>query len=196
MLPPIRLVPILCAASGLMAQASCDLNSLVLQASRYIAHETAGQAHPQDLTLFRIIGTGDAGEAPMFKGGDLQVWTLIYQIDPDGPQPPQGGQAAQSVSVRCSHGLFNTLIWSPLPVFDAKSLQWAWFALSLDDAIVRLERIGHTRGFTSVTLMRPMHPRYPDECTFVFKCLPEHAYVGISAQTGLELWTEPFPSSF
>jgi len=195
MLPALRLAPLLCAASGLMAQASCDLNSLVLQASRYIAHETAGQSHGQELTLFRIIGTGDSGETPMLRGADLQVWTLIYQIDPDGAPPPgQDGPDARSVSVQCSHGLFNTLIWSPLPVFDAKSLQWAWFALSLDDAIARLERAGHNRGFTSVTLMRPMHPRYPDECTFIFKCLPEHAYVGISAQTGQELWTEPFPS--
>jgi hypothetical protein len=41
--------------------------------------------------------------------------------------------------------------------------------------------------------MRPLHPRYPDECTFVFKCPLDKQFVGISAQTGKKLWTEPFP---
>ena len=194
MLPPLRLIPLLCAASGLMAHVTGDLNSLVLQASRFVAHETAGPSQHRDLTLFRIIGTGGDGETPMHGVADLQVWTLIYQVSSaEAPPPGRSDQDAQSLWVQCSHGLFSSMIWSPLPVFDAKSLQWAWFALNLDDAVAKLEGLGHSRGFTSVTLMRPMHPRYSDECTFVFKCQSDHAYVGISAQTGNELWTEPFP---
>jgi len=190
----LRLIPILCATSGLMAQAMGDLNSLAIQAGRYIAFETAGQAfHPQ-LTLFRIIGTsGGEVESTLQKGADIQLWTLIYQIDPSGsPPPPRGDDAPQSVSVQCSHGLFNALVWSPLPVFDAKSLQWAWFAISLDEAIAELRRRGFTRGFSNLTVMRPMHPHTSDECTFVFECPLDRAYVGVSAQTGRTLWTEPF----
>ncbi len=91
---PFRLATILCATSGLMAQTMNDLNSLVLQASRYADHQSAGQAQPPELTLFRIIGN---------TGSD------------------------------------------------------------------------------------------PDECTFIFKCPLDHQFVGISAQTGKKLWTEPFP---
>jgi hypothetical protein len=189
-----RLIPALCVSSGLTAQAMSDLNSLVIQSSRYIARQTEGQPVHQDLTLFRVIGAGSGEETLMHAGRDIQTWTLIYQIDPAGvPVPPQKGQAFQSLSVQCNDGLFNALLWSPLPVFDAKSLQWAWFAVSLDEAIDERKGLGYNRGFANVTLMRPMHPRYSDESTFVFKCPPDKVYVGISAQTGKKLWTEPFP---
>ena len=85
------------------------------------------------------------------------------------------------------------LFWSPLPIFDRKSLEQAWITLTLDAAIGQLRRQGFTRGFTSLTVMRPLHPRISDECTFVFKCPPDQAFVGISAQTGKWLWTEAFP---
>jgi hypothetical protein len=182
-----------------MAQAMSDLNALVLQAGRYAAHESAAQGPHQQLELFRIIG-GSGGEpgSLMHKAVDVQMWTLIYQIDPadataGAPAGLQPGDISQSVSVQCVRGLFNAMVWSPLPVFDAKSLQWAWFALSLDDAVAQLNREGYTRGFSSVTLVRPMHPHISDECTFVFRCPPDHAYVGISAETGEKLWTESFP---
>ncbi len=194
MLAPVRLLLAFFAASGLMAQAMGDLNSLVLQASRYADHETARQAFHRDLALFRIIGTsGDGEEAIMRTGVDLQQWTLIYRIEAPAGPPPRGDMTPQSVSIQCTRGMFDGLHWSPLPVFDAKSLQWVWIAVSLDDAIDQLNRQGYTRGFSSLTIMRPLHPRYPDECTFVFKCPPDHAFVGISAQTGKKLWTETFP---
>jgi hypothetical protein len=193
MLAPVRLLLVCFAACGLMAQAMGDLNSLVLQASRYADHETARQGFHRDLALFRIIGTsGDGEEAVMRTGLDLQQWTLVYLIEaPAGP--PVGAEAPQSVSIQCTRGMLDGLHWSPLPVFDAKSLQWAWIAISLDDAIGQLNRLGYTRGFSNLTIMRPLHPRFPDECTFVFKCPLDHAFVGISAQTGKKLWTEPFP---
>ncbi|MDR3670584.1 MAG: hypothetical protein P4L36_07060 [Holophaga sp.] len=192
MLFPVRLILVLCAGCGLMGQTMSDLNSLVFQASRYLAHQAEAQkAHPE-LTLFRIVGTrGGATESLMQNGLDIQQWTLIYQIgSPDAP--PRSRDDMQSVSVQCRSGMFNTLVWSPLPVFDAKSLQWVWIAVSLDDAVAELKRLGYTHGFTTLTVMRPMHPRLPDECTFVFKCPPDQVFVGISAQTGRELWTEPF----
>ena len=89
--------------------------------------------------------------------------------------------------------MFTDLAWSPLPIFDCKSLEQVWITLTLDAAIAQLRRQGFTRGFTALTVMRPLHPRLPDECTFVFKCAPDQAFVGISAQTGKWLWTEPFP---
>jgi len=190
-----RLATILCATSGLMAQAMSDLNSLVLQAGRYADHQYAGQAQPPELTLFRIIGdSGSGGETIMRSGVDIQQWTLVYQVDwPAAPPPRVGGLLAQSVTIPCVSGAFQAMRWSTLPVFDAKSIQWVWLAVSLDDAIAQLNRLGYTRGFASLTIMRPLHPRYPDECTFVFKCPLDHQFVGISAQTGKKLWTEPFP---
>jgi hypothetical protein len=178
-----------------MAQTTGDLNSLVLQASRYIAFETAGQAQNPQLALYRIIGTSGGSEESLMQGGvDIQLWTLVYQVEPaQAPPPLQPAGIALSASVRCIRGMFNALVWSPLPVFDAKSLQWAWIAISLDDAIAELKSRGFTRGFSNLTVMRPMHPHYSDECTFVFKCPLDHAYVGISAQTGRGLWTEPIP---
>jgi hypothetical protein len=177
-----------------MAETMSDLNSLVIQASRYTAHQAQGRkAHPE-LTLFRIIGTaGGPTESLMQDGLGIQQWTLIYQIDPaDFPPPLRPGDDLHSVSVQCRSGLFNAMVWSPLPVFDAKSLQWAWIAISPEDAIAELRRLGHTHGFTSLTIERPMHPRFPDECTFVFKCPTDQVVVGVSAQTGRELWTAPF----
>jgi hypothetical protein len=190
-----RLATILCATSGLMAQAMSDLNSLVLQASRYADHLSAGQTQPPELTLFRIIGnSGGEEDAVMRSGVDIQKWTLVYQVDwAAGPAPRAGALLAQSVSIPCVSGAFQAMQWSSLPVFDAKSIQWVWLALSLDEAIAQLNRLGYTRGFGSLTIMRPLHPRYPDECTFVFKCPLDHLFVGISAQTGKKLWTEPFP---
>jgi len=174
-----RLIPALCVCSGLMAQAMSDLNSLVIQSSRYIAKQTEGQPVHPDLNLFRIIGASGGAETLMHAGTDVQMWTLIYQIDPAGaPVPPMKDQAFQSLSVQCNYGLFNAMLGSPLPVFDAKSLQWAWFAVSLDEAIDELKGLGFTRGFANVTVMRPMHPRYPDECTFIFKCPPRQGLRG------------------
>jgi hypothetical protein len=129
----------------------------------------------------------------MHSAADLQQWTLIYQIDPGGGPATRPCDHPQSASILCARGLFTTVQWSPLPVFDAKILQWAWFALSLEDAIAQLNSQGYTQGFTTVTLERPMHPGVSDECTYVFKCPLDRAFVGISAQTGEKLWTEAFP---
>ena len=194
MLPATRLVPILCAASGLMAQSVGDINSLILQASRYAAHEAAERAPHRELTLYRVIGTCGGEDALMHAGVDVQQWRLVYQIEsPAAPPPALAGEIAQSLTVPCTRGMFGDLLWSPLPVFDAKSLQWIWIAIGLDQAIARLNQEGYTRGFCNLTIFRPLHPRYPDECTFVFKCPLDGAFVGISGQTGKKLWTEPFP---
>jgi hypothetical protein len=185
----------LCATSGLVVQAMSDLNSLVLQAGRFAAHQTAPQTLAPELTLFRIIGGSGKGEATVMRSGtDIQQWTLEYQVDwPAGPPPPTALASSQSVSIPCSGGMFQDMQWSPFPVFDAKSIQWVWLAVSLDDAIAQLNNLGYTRGFSSLTVFRPLHPRYPDECTYVFKCPLDHLFVGISAQTGKKLWTEAFP---
>jgi hypothetical protein len=100
---------------------------------------------------------------------------------------------SQSLWVQCNHGEFNCMEWSPLPIFDCKSLEWTWIAISLDEAVAQLNRQGFTRGFSSLTLQRPLNPRFPDEATFVFKCPADHAFVGLSALTGQKLWTEAFP---
>jgi hypothetical protein len=86
------------------------------------------------------------------------------------------------------------MVWSPLPVFDCKCLEWVWITVTLDAAVAQLRCQGFIRGFTSMTLMRPLYFRYPDECTYVFKCALDHAYVGISAETGQFLWAEPYQS--
>ena len=183
---PLRLAPLACLAPVLLAQGTGDLNSLVLQAGRYADFATAGQASRPVLTLYRIIGGSGDGANPVMRAGvDLQQWTLVYQVE--GPPPPAAGEAAQSLSVQCTRGMFNGLQWSQLPVFDARSLQWAWIAVSLDDAIAQLNRLGCTRGFSSLTVMRPLHPRFPDETTFIFKCEADRLFVGISAQTGRKL---------
>jgi len=156
---------------GLFAQSVNDLNSLVLQADRFASRQMA-PCHAKTLDLFRIIGTSGQGpENLMEKGVDLGQWTLMYQAGGVAGPPPG----------------------PPLPIFDCKTLEPVWITLTLDAAIDQLRRQGFSRGFSSLTLMRPLHPRLPDECTFVFKCPPEEAFVGISAQTGKWLWTEPFP---
>jgi len=179
---------------GLFAQSVNDLNSLVLQADRFASRQMA-PCHAKTLDLFRIIGTSGQGpENLMEKGVDLGQWTLMYQAGGvAGPPPGPPGGPWQSVSIHCQHGMFTDLAWSPLPIFDCKTLEPVWITLTLDAAIDQLRRQGFSRGFSSLTLMRPLHPRLPDECTFVFKCPPEEAFVGISAQTGKWLWTEPFP---
>jgi hypothetical protein len=192
----LRYLAILWTATGLMAQTVSDLNSLVLQGDRYAAHAMADRKPRRSLSLFRIIGAG-ARPHPclMEKSTDLQEWTLIYQIDPDnGPAPGPVDDGQQSVALHCCRGFFQDMVWSPLPVFDCRSLECIWITLTLDGAISQLNQGGHTRGFSTLTIIRPLHPHYPDECTFIFKCDPERLYVGISAQTGQELWTEPFLS--
>lgn len=201
----VKRLMLLCGCGwGLLAQSVNDLNSLALQAHRYaIREQDAARCAPvPELGLYRIVGTsGGAEDALMQNGVDLQQWALEFQVerpfvpppgrqDCSGPGRPDDGQ--QSVTIRCGHGLFTDLAWSPLPVFDCKSMEWAWFTISLEEAVSRLRRQGFTRGFTRLTLMRPLYYRYPDECTYVFKCPLDHAYVGISAETGRMLWTEAF----
>ena len=185
----------LCASGGLRASPVNDLNSLILQADRYAGHETAGQSPPPRLSLFRIVGTAGPGGELMEKAVELQQWNLTYQINPeDAPVPPSPLDRMQSLSIHCIRGYFKEVVWSPFPIFDCKCLEWVWITISLDEAVARLNRLGFTRGFTSLTVMRPLHPGLPDECTFVFKCPRDCFYVGISAQTGQELWREAFPS--
>jgi hypothetical protein len=216
----------------LPAQAVNDLNSLVLEAGRFAAHNQTGQPAPNRLALFRIVGDGGGSQEALTLGTDIQRWTLIYQVQPaqDGvsrprlgtpwgstrgdeagarqpsgppsslsawPSPPMPDQPRSAV-VTCDHGMFTTLVWSPLPVFDCKSLEWVWITISLDDAVARLDRLGFTHGFSSLTIERPLHPQLSDECTYIFRCDADHAYVGISGQTGSFLWkeelgTEPWP---
>ena len=185
-----------CASAWPLAASVNDLNSLILQADRYAAHEAAGRKPIPRLSLFRIVGSAGPGAEFMDKAVDLQQWTLTYQIDPvDAPPPAPGGDRLQSVSIHCAGGFFKEMIWSPFPIFDCKCMEWVWIAISLDEAVARLNGLGFTRGFTSLTLLRPLHPGLSDECTFVFKCPADGFYVGISAQTGQELWREAFPSA-
>jgi hypothetical protein len=195
MTSPLRILLLACLGCGLPAQAVNDLNSLVLQADRFIGRNLEPAAR-KPLSLFRLYGTrGSDSEAPMTKAVDIGAWSLVYQaggalLGP--PLPP--GDSGRSVNVRFEKGLFTRAEWSPLPVFDCRSLEGAWFTVSLDAAIQELRRSGHAKGFDSLAVMRPLHPRYPDECTFVFKCISDRAFVGISARTGKVLWTESLES--
>jgi hypothetical protein len=184
-----------CATGPVTAGAVNDLNSLILQADRYAAQETAGQRPLPRLNLFRIVGTAAQVGTFMYQAVDLQQWELTYQVDPDNaPLPPAGEDRPQSLSIRCIRGFLKEMSWSEFPVFDCKCMERVWITVSLEEAVARLNSLGFTRGFTSLTIMRPLHPGLSDECTFVFKCPPDHSYVGISAQTGETLWTEAFPA--
>lgn len=193
MVPSLRFLSMVCLGCGLLAQDVSDLNSLVLMADRFATRELAPAAR-RPLDLYRIVGSsGKAPDALMLKAVDVGEWTLMYQpMGLQGPPPLPPGDPGQSVNVHCLNGMFTRVEWSPLPIFDCKVMQGAWITVSLDAAIQELGNHGHGRGFTALTLMRPLHPRIPGECTFIFKCVPDQAFVGISAQTGKLLWTEPF----
>ena len=193
MFPPVRFSSLVCLGCGLFGQSVNDLNSLVLEADRFATRQMA-PARARTLDLYRIVGTGGGDpETLLEKGVDLDLWTLMYEaLPPEDSAPGPPGGPWQTVNIQCRKGMFTELAWSPLPIFDCKSLEQVWITLTLDAAIEQLRGQGFTRGFTSLTVMRPLYPRISDECTFVFKCVPDQAFVGISAQTGKWLWTEPF----
>lgn len=180
------------ASGGLLAQTVGDLNALALLADRYTAQVMTSQGDQREINLFKINGRSLAQPgALMRRGVDVQNWTFIYRIlDPAGPDSSRTELPQRSVYVHCDRGEFTALDWSPVPVMDCRSLESRWIGISLDEAIRRLNDSGFSGGFSGVTLMRPMHPSYPDLCTYVFNCPTEHANVGISALTGEVLWSE------
>jgi hypothetical protein len=185
----------LLAANILLAHSVNDLNSLVLQADRFAATEMANQGDPEALELFLIHGTSALQEGgAMGKGVEVQTWVLTYRIlSPERTAPHHGGVRQYSLRVTCQGGVFKGIAWLSVPVMDYKPLEWIWITIPLEDAIQKLNDAGFHKGFTRVTLMRSLFPKYPDTCTYVFRCPGDSATVGISAQTGELLWTETWP---
>jgi hypothetical protein len=172
----------------MLGQGVGDLNSLLLQGERYSVHVLAAQGRNRPLELFKLTGRSlGPPEDLMHTGADIQNWTLIYRV---GSGLVKDGAPIRSAYLRCERGEFENLDLSPVPVMDCKSLAWRWVTIPVDEAIHRLVDSGFSRGFSQVTLMRPMHPSYPDQPTYVFNCPIETSNVGISAQTGELLWSE------
>ena len=185
-------LPALCASGALFAQTMGDLNGLTQAAGHYVSHGMAAGRDTQPLELTRIIG--DAGDQATLvtKGVQLTHWTFQYRVVQPGALDASGMEPHRQVRAQCHRGIFDDFQYSAALVTDAKSLEFAWIAVSLDDAITQLGMHGFTQGFSRVTLMRPMNPRMPDEYVYVFDCPSDKAVVGISTQTGALMWSERY----
>jgi hypothetical protein len=193
------IVPILCVSSAALAQAAIDLNGLVSVAGQYVSSGMSGAHDPETLVLNKI--NGDMGsqfpDMLMSKASDVQHWTFLYRISPGLPtipptDPPSPSQPHTAVLAECTQGVFNSFHFSDSQITGLKSLQYTWVAASLDTAILNLNANGYVRGFSSVALMRPDLPNFPDEFVYVFNCPWERREVAISCQTGALAWTYGF----
>lgn len=192
---PIKwLVPIVCASTSLLAQATGDINSLVSAAAHYVSTGVAGPNSPATLALSRIVGNNNNPKYLMAKATDVVHWTFLYQItnpEPEGsPQPkPLPHRSAQA---ECTKGIFSNFHYSDQPIKGVKSLEFTWAAITLDSAIGTLNANGYVRGFSSVELQRPDLANWPDDYVYVFTCPWERQEVAISCQTGALAWTYAF----
>lgn len=200
------LLPILAAGGSLMAQSMGDLNGLASTAARFLSHGLAGTQGRPTLALCKM--KGDNGPNPallMTRGIDVVHWTFLYRAEPTpatGADSPAAGANTSdedaivlpknSVTVQSKRGIFGDFQYSPAKVLDAKPVEYAWIAISLDDAIRQLNYNGYARGFSTVTLVRPADNKYPDEYVYVFDCPWERTRVALSSQTGALTWTERY----
>jgi len=192
MLNPKWFLPVLCAGGTLFAQTMGDLNGLTQAASHYVSHGMAAGRDTQPLELTRIFGdTGDSATL-ITKGVQIIHWTFQYRVVQTPGLDTLGEEPHRQVLAQCHRGIFDDFQYSQALVTDAKSLEFAWIAVSLDDAITQLGKHGFTKGFAKVTLMRPMNPTLPDEYVYVFDCPGDKAIVAISTQTGALMWTERY----
>lgn len=193
------LLPVLAASGSLMAQTMGDLNGLASTAARFLSHGLAGSQDRPALALCKM--KGDNGPNPtmlMTRGIDVVHWTFLYRAEPtpaaatDAPGEDAIVLPKNSVTVQSRRGIFGDFKYSPAKVLDAKPVEYAWIAISLDDAIRQLNYNGYARGFATVTLVRPADNKYPDEYVYVFDCPWERTRVALSSQTGALTWTEHY----
>ena len=189
---PLWLTLPLMAVQALRAQAVNDLNSLILQADRFATAAMAAQGDPEPMALYLIRGSnGTQPGGLMDKAVHVQRWVLTYRLlTPERTAPHHGGVIQRSLQVVCEGGFFQPIVWLTVPVMDYKSLEQLWITVPLAEAIHKLNDSNFNGGFASVTIMRSLNPRYPDNCTYEFNCPVEKATVGISAQTGALLWSD------
>ena len=194
------LIPILCSGVALCAQSLGDLNGLTQAAAHYCSHGMAAERDPESLALYRIIGDqGGVSASLMTKGVDVVHWSFQYKLLPVGANPgpndelPAADGARQGVTAECDRGIFAHFQYTSALVTDARSLEYTWIAISLDDALAQVKAHGYSGKFNRVTLMRPMNPRIPDEYVYIFECPADNARVAISTQTGDLMWTERIP---
>jgi hypothetical protein len=213
-------VPAACLGTVLAAQTVNDLNGLVSAAGKYASSGMASSRDPQALGLHKIVGNYDdkTPNALLTRASEVQHWTFLYKIQPamPGPHPasdldavpcpPQGPTAPPptpaptapapkphvAVTTQCTKGVFHAFRYSDKPVSGLKSLDNTWLAVSLDSAVASLNANGYVRGFTTVSIMRPDLPNWPDDLVYVFKCPWERRDVAISCQTGALAWTYGF----
>ena len=208
------ILPIVCAGTALTAQTSNDLNGLAAAARRYVSSGMAGSHDPQPMELCRMAGDIGTPNAPvlMTRATDVQHWTFLYRLGGGAPEAPGAPVSAAGLSgqedaaaddgivlpqhkavlAECSKGVFNRFRYSPKPVQAMKSLEYTWVAVPLESAILYLNANGYIRGFSSVALVRPDAPRYPDEFVYLFNCPWERTRVAISCQSGAMVWTEMY----
>jgi hypothetical protein len=183
------LLAALCATGTLLAQTVGDLNGLTQAAAKYVSHGLAGNHDGSTLELYRVIGNCDSPEPALLgRGIDVTHWAFQYKVVPFRP----GAEAAPHLQVvaDCNRGIFGNFGYSDAMVTDARSIEFTWVAISLDEAITQLKKHGYTKGFKKVTLMRPMNPNFPDEYVYIFECPADGKNVAISTQTGVLSWTE------
>ena len=187
------ILPIICSSGALFAQSLGDLNGLIAGASHFVSRGMAGTHDPQPLEICKIIGeNGGQPDLLMTRSVDVVHWNFLYRIDnvkatgeeENAPAP----KPHRSVSVECNRGVFGNFKYSPSLITGVKSLESTWIGISLGDAIAQLNNTGYIRGFSKVTLMRPLNPAVPDEYVYVFDCPWERTQVAISTQTGDLSW--------
>jgi len=181
------IIPVLCAAGTLSAQSLGDLNGLISSANRYVHTGLAATPHPMPLELCKVSGdNGGKDEVLMNRSVDVVHWQFQYRVDVTSqiatPKPPH------SVLAECNRGVFGGFKYSPALITDVKTLENTWVGISLEDAIDQLKATGYVRGFSRVTLARPVNPAVPDEMVYVFDCPWERTQVAISTQTGELTW--------
>ena len=190
------ILPIICSSGALFAQTLGDLNGLVQGASHYVSQGMAGTHNPRPLEMCKIVGqNGGQPEVLMSRSVDVIHWNFLYRIKDGALNAAEENDAApkaptphRSVIIECNRGIFGGFKYSPTPIAGVKSLENTWIGVSLGDAIGQLNAAGYFRGFSKVTLMRPLNPALPDEYVYIFDCPWERTQVAISTQTGALSW--------
>jgi hypothetical protein len=163
-----------------------DFQGFVQRAEAFVASQASG-GEGLAFSLCKVTGTSaDSPWTPMQRADEVQNWKFVYRL---GEEPALRGR---SLFVLYADGQFQEARKSCVPVMGSRAMDKTRVAVSLEEAIQKLNQAGFTSGFTEVSLFRPMHPAYPDEPTFVFYCQDGKTNVGISAQTGALLWKEVF----